>query len=195
MTGLRRLLALCSVLGGAAAAYRLAVGGAVTIDLGVGRRLQPLGPIRWTIDASPEVVFDVIAEPYLGRTPRALQEKLQVWERGADMVLAAHHSPVHKGLSATTVETVRFQPPYQVDFRLVRGPVPHVSESFRLEPLAGGTAFTWEGELGTDLWVVGHWWGRRVAGAWEATVRRSVEAISREAERRAKATTRLDRDA
>src|SRR6266851_2152247 len=155
MLGLRRLFAVSVVLGGGAAAYRLVAGGAVTIDLGVGRCLQPLGPVRWTINAPPEVVFDVIAEPYLGRTPRALEGKLRVWERGVDMVLAAHFTPVHEGLSATTVETVRFRRPDEVGFRLVRGPVPHLSESFRLEPVTDGTAFTWEGELGTDLWAVG----------------------------------------
>jgi hypothetical protein len=194
---MRRLFAVSAGLGGGTAVYRLVASGAVTIDLGVGRCLQPLGPVSWTINAPPEVVFDVIAEPYLGRTPRALEEKLQVWERGADMVLAAHFTPVRKGLVATTVETVRFQRPSQIDFRLVRGPVPHVSESFRLEPepLGDGTAFTWEGELGTDLWAVGRWWGGKVARAWEATVRRSVEAISREAERRAAASQRHDRGA
>jgi Polyketide cyclase / dehydrase and lipid transport len=175
--------------------YRLVAGGAVTFDLGVGRCLQPLGPVSWTINAPPEIVFDLIAEPYLDRTPRALEAKLHVWERGSDMVLAAHFTPLQKGFVATTVETVHFQRPSQIDFRLVRGPVPHVSESFRLEPVGDRTAFTWEGELGTDLWAVGRWWGRKVARAWEATVRTSVEAISREAERRAAASRRHDRDA
>jgi hypothetical protein len=57
--------------------YRLLAGGALTIDLGAGRRLQPLGPLALTIRVPPEVVFDVIASPYLGRTARALAEKLR----------------------------------------------------------------------------------------------------------------------
>jgi hypothetical protein len=61
--------------------YRLLASGALTIDVGVGRRLQPLGRLSQTIAAPPEVVFEVIAAPYLGRTPRALADKLQVWER------------------------------------------------------------------------------------------------------------------
>jgi hypothetical protein len=44
--------------------------------------------------APREVVFDVIAEPYLGRAPRALADKLRVLERGGDMVLAAHFTPL-----------------------------------------------------------------------------------------------------
>jgi hypothetical protein len=116
-----------------AAAYRLVTSGALTLDLGVGRRLQPLGPLLRAIAAPREVVFDVIAAPYLERTPQALEEKLQVWERGSDMVLAAHHTRVKCGVT-TTLETVRFERPDRVDFRLVRGPVPHVVESFLLTP-------------------------------------------------------------
>ena len=41
--------------------YRLLARGALTIDIGVGRRLRPLGPLTWTISAPPELVFDVIA--------------------------------------------------------------------------------------------------------------------------------------
>jgi len=103
-------------------AYRLLTSGALTLDLDVGRRLQPLGPLTQTIRAPREVVFDVIAGPYLGKTPRALADKLQVWERGSDMVLAAHFTQVKCGIT-TTLETVRFQRPDRIDFHLVRGPV------------------------------------------------------------------------
>jgi len=65
-----------------AGGYALLVRGALTLDLDVGRRVRPLGPIERTIAAPPETVFDVIASPYLDRTPRAMQEKLNVWERG-----------------------------------------------------------------------------------------------------------------
>ncbi|MBA3866000.1 MAG: hypothetical protein H0X42_06590 [Solirubrobacterales bacterium] len=65
------------------------VRGNLTLDLGIGRRLRPLGPIERIIAAPPEVVFDVIAGPYR-RTPRAMADKLRIWERGEDMVLAEH---------------------------------------------------------------------------------------------------------
>src|SRR3954452_19449252 len=110
-------------------AYRLLASGALTLDLGIGRRNRALGPVSSQIPADREIVFDVIAGPYLDRTPRALEGKLQVWERGTDMVLAAHYTPVKRGVT-TTVETVRFTRPQRIDFRLVRGPVPHVVESF-----------------------------------------------------------------
>jgi hypothetical protein len=48
----------------------------LTLDIGIGRRIRPLGPIARDIAAPPEVVFDVIAAPYLGRTPRAMRDKL-----------------------------------------------------------------------------------------------------------------------
>ena len=163
---------------------RLVATGRVTIDLGVGRRLQPLGPLSWRIAARPEVVFDVVADPYLRRTPRALQEKLEVWQRGSDLALAAHHTKTPIG-TATTLETVRFQRPERIEFRLVRGPVPHVSEAFELRAVDSGTELVWSGELGTDLWRLGAWWGSKVASLWVQTVRASLESVKAEAERRA----------
>lgn len=180
---------LIAAAGGAAL---LAVGGllvaraGLTLDLGVGRRVRPLGPILIQIAAPPEVVFDVIAAPYLGRTPRAMRGKLEVIERGSDLVLAAHHTPLAHGLTVTTVETVRFEPPHRISFRLVKGPVPHVLERYELQPRDDGTAFDYRGELGTDLWMLGAWWGDRIAPAWEQTVAASLELVRTEAERRAR---------
>lgn len=181
---MRRLLLALIVAVGGRRAYRLLASGAVTVDVGVGRRLRSLGPRSWHIAAGREIVFDVIAGPYLGRTPRALEDKLRVWERGSDMVLAAHLTPVKCGVT-TTVETVRFARPERIDFRVVRGPVPHVVESFVLETAEQGTRLTWEGELGTDFWAVGALWGNLVARSWEKAVRSSLEAVVAEAERRA----------
>ena len=164
-------------------AYRLLASGSLTLDLGVGRRLQALGPLERTIAAPPAVVFDVIAAPYLGRTPRALSDKLEVWERGSDLVLAAHFTEVRCG-TTTTLETVRFERPVRIDFRLVRGPVPHLVESFLLSPSERGTAFRWQGELGTDGWQIGERWGRIVARAWTRAVENSLAQIAAEAERR-----------
>ena len=182
---MRRLLATVALAAAAWRGYRLLASGALTVDLDVGRRVRPLGPLTWEIRAPRETVFDVIADPYLGRTPQALQDKLQVWERGSDMVLAAHRTPVTCG-TATTVETVRFERPARIDFRVVRGPVPHLSESFTLDEAPTGTTLTWSGELGTDLWAVGSWWGNRVSRAWDKAVRSSLDAIVDEAERRAR---------
>jgi hypothetical protein len=100
------------------------------------------------------------------------------------MVLAAHFTPVKCGVT-TTLETVRFERPERIDFRVVRSPVPHVVESFVLEIAEGGTRLTWEGELGTDFWILGSWWGNLVARSWEKAVRTSLEAVVAEAERRA----------
>src|SRR3954454_574476 len=163
--------------------YRLLARGQLTVDTGIGRSVRPLGPVDFQIAALRGIVFDVIATPYLGRTPKALQEELAVWERGSDMVLAAHFTEVKCGVT-TTVETVRFTRPERIDFRVVRGPVPHLVESFVLEQADGGTKLTWQGELGTDLWALGAWWGDRVARAWEKAVRASLEPIVVEAERR-----------
>jgi hypothetical protein len=179
------LTAVAALALGARTGYRLLARGALTVDLGVGRRLRPLGPLAQTIAAPPEVVFDVIAAPYLGRTPRALADKLQVWERGSDMVLAAHFTEVTCGIT-TTLETVGFHRPDRIDFRLVRGPVPHLAESFLLTQRDAGTELRWQGELGTDGWAIGEWWGGRVARAWTRAVRASLHEVTAEAERRAR---------
>jgi hypothetical protein len=165
--------------------FRLLLGGDLTVDTGLGRVVQPLGPFSVAMAAPRVIVFEVIASPYLGRTPRALADELTVLERGSDMVLAAHRTRVGGRLVATTVETVRFNRPETVDFRLVRGPVPRVVERFTLHDEEGSTRLEYTGELGTDFWLPGRWWGRLVARKWEATVRSSLERIRVEAERRA----------
>jgi hypothetical protein len=182
------VLALLIVL--AAALYVGLVTGAAPVDLGIGRRLRPLGPQVVTISAPREVVFDLIGAPYGARPAKAMAEKVRVLERGDDMVLAAHRTPVRGRLTATTVETVRFTPPIRVDFRLVRGPVPHVVEEFILSVTGGGNAtrLEYNGELGTDLWALGAWWGRVVGRAWERTVASSLESVKAEAERRHRAS-------
>jgi hypothetical protein len=164
--------------------YRGLITGALPVDLGIGRRVRPLGPLTLGIDAPREVVFEVIQAPYLARQTRALAEKIHVLERGTDMVLAAHRTPLRGSLVATTVETVRFTPPDRVDFRLVRGPVPYVVEEFVLTEDEGGTRLTLRGDLGTDLWALGSWWGERVARVWEYAVAKSLETIKTESERR-----------
>jgi hypothetical protein len=169
----------------AAVGYLGVVSGAISVDLGVGRRTRPLGPQVIEVAAPRDVVFDVIAQPYLGRQPRALADKIEVLERGYDLVLAAHRTPVRGRLVATTVETVRFTRPERVDFRLVRGPVPHVLERFVLTNTGHGTSLRYTGELGTDLWLLGQRWGDVVAQKWEQTVAASLEMVAAEAERRA----------
>jgi hypothetical protein len=185
-----RLLGYATVGAGVAAAgYVGLVTGACPVDLGVGRRVRPLGPQVVEMSAPREVVFDVIVDPYLGRTPRALADKLRVLDRGSDMVLAAHFTPLggRLGLVAQTVETVRFTRPERVDFRLVRGPVPHVVEAFVLTEQAGGagTRLAYDGEIGADLWRAGQRWCEVVARRWEETVAASLAAVKAEAERRA----------
>jgi hypothetical protein len=170
--------------------YYLVVSGKLTIDTGWGRRVRPLGPFGVQIAAPPATVFDVIAGPYLGRTPRAMSGKLQVLQRGSDMVLAEHYTPVHHGrLTAATLETITFERPNRIAFRLVRGPVPHITEEFILTGHHGTTRLEYSGELGTDFAVAGQWWADRVAAAWEAAVRSSFTSIQTEAERRVRPDT------
>jgi hypothetical protein len=167
--------------------YYLVVTGKLTADTGWGRRVRPLGPFSMAVAAPAGTVFHVIAAPYLGRTQRALAGKLRVIERGETMVLAEHYTPVFGGrLTATTLETVTFDRPHRVGFRLVRGPVPHVAEEFTLTERHGVTALAYSGELGTDFGIAGQWWGSQVAKTWEAAVRATFAGIQAEAERRAK---------
>ncbi|MGH8775838.1 MAG: SRPBCC family protein [Jiangellaceae bacterium] len=161
------------------------VTGALAPDLGLGRRTRRLGPQTLEIDAPRDLVFELIGAPYQERQPRAFADKVRVLERGADMVLAAHRTPVRGRLVATTVETVRLSRPDRVDFRLVRGPVPYVVERFTLDAEGGATTVTYDGDLGTDLWGLGQRWGDLVADRWEQAVATSLAAVKVEAERRA----------
>ena len=182
---MRLLLALIVAAGGSL--YRSLITGVLHLDLGVGRRLRPLGPLTADIAASRDIVFEVVQEPYMAKQTRALAEKIQILERGDNMVLAAHKTPLRGGpMMATTVETVRFTRPDRIDFRLVRGPVPHVVEQFLLTEEGNMTRLTYNGELGTDLWALGAWWGNRVAHVWDHTVAASLLTIKAESERRAR---------
>ncbi len=164
--------------------YRLALA-VLARDFGIGTSLRPLGPVTVRIDAPREIVFDVIAGPYLGRTPRALQGKLKVLERRGRTVIAEHYTRTGR-IVAVTVESVRFYRPQRVELRLLRGPVPHAFEAFDLGEVGAGTVLDYKGELATSLWAVGRWWGRAVGDRWEAAVRDSLGAIKSEAERRAR---------
>jgi hypothetical protein len=117
-----------------------------------------------------------------------MAEKVQVLDRGSDMALAAHRTPIRSAfgrrLTAVTVETVRFTRPERVDFRLVRGPVPHVVETFHLTDRGTGTRLEYRGELAADLWQLGERWADLVARRWEHTVAASLAAVTAEAERR-----------
>ena len=55
-----------------------AVTGALTVDLGVGRRTRQLGPITLAIDAPRERVFAAAAAPYAERQTRAMREKCRI---------------------------------------------------------------------------------------------------------------------
>jgi hypothetical protein len=180
----RRAFTIAALGGTSLGLYGLLVRGSLTVDLGIGRKVRPLGPFTWQIAAPRELVFEVVSAPYLQKTPRALGGKLRALERGADMVLAEHFTPVGP-LVTTTLETVRFEPPELIHFRLVRGPVPYVLERFHLREAEAGTELEYSGELGTDLWTAGRWWGALVASRWEAAVRASLGAVKAEAARRA----------
>jgi hypothetical protein len=83
------------------------------------------------------------------------------------------------------VITVTLDPPNRMGFRLLRGRVPHVIETFAFDETADGTLLSYTGELGTDLWRLGQAWGDLVARSWVHAVRDSMAAIKTESERRA----------
>jgi hypothetical protein len=172
------------VLGLVVLGYVLTSTGRLTADTGWGRRVRPLGPQVVLIRASRETVFDLASVPYLSANPpRELRERIEVLERGTDMVLAAHRTQAGP-FTTVTVETVTFERPQRIGFRLVRGPVPTVTERFVLREADGGTSteLEYDGELGTDGWALGALWGRIVAGYWERTVAHSLGDLKARAE-------------
>lgn len=188
-----RSSSLGAALAGAAAVAGTAFLGSrgrVHIDLGWGRSIHPLGPQTVRIDAPREMVFESISGPYLGRMPSALKDKLTILDHSGDLVVAAHRTglPI---MDAVTVESVTFTAPSRVEFRLLRGPVPHVKEEFVLEETGGQTVLTYRGELGADLWWIGRIWGGRIVRpVWESTVAASLVQIKKTSETRAAAHDR-----
>jgi hypothetical protein len=180
------LIGAATAAGAGAAAYFGVVTGRVSLDLGLGRRTRDLGPLVVEIAAPREIVYATATAPYAERRPRAMQEKVEILDRGEGMVLAAHRTPVGSRLVAVTVETVTFQPPTRIGFRLVRGPVPFVTETFELTDLPQGTRLTYTGKLGTDLGRLGERWGDLVSQNWVTAVERSLETIRVESERRSR---------
>lgn len=153
---------------------------------GPRRALVPLGPLVVRIAAPPETVFDVVAAPYLGVTPRAMADKLRVIDRGETLVVADHFTPIFgQRLFATTRETVAFERPARVSFRLLSGPVAGVEEDYLLEPADGGTRFTYRGALWSNLLIGASVWARLNARTWNDVVRHSLSDIAAEAERKA----------
>ena len=79
-------LGLAALGGAGVGLYALLVRGSLTLNVGIGRSLRALGPLSCQVAAPREVVFDVVSAPYLHRTPRALESKLRVLERGDNLV-------------------------------------------------------------------------------------------------------------
>jgi hypothetical protein len=154
--------------------------GRLHLDLGVGRSFHRLGPISATIAAPRELVFKVIAAPYLGRNSAA--SGIEVLVRGEDVVVARHHTRVHF-YTAQTTEAIAFKPPTSVVFRHLSGPVPHALEEFVLGETGAGTELRYSGELGIDFFIVGGIAGRYwVRPQWERVVVAHIEDLKGRAE-------------
>jgi hypothetical protein len=124
----------------------------------------------------------VISGPYLGKTPRALGDKLEVLERGSDLVLA-HFTDVGWGLTAPPWRPFASSAPSgsRSAWSVGRCRTCSRRSSFAMSA-TGPTSST---AASSDLWALGKWWGARVARRWEETVAASVQAVRVEAERRA----------
>jgi hypothetical protein len=170
------------LLAWAAGLFLLLAMGRITLDLGWGRSVHPLGPIALRIAAPRDLVFEMIEAPYVGR---AGGSGIEVIAQGDRLVVAAHHTKVHF-YTARTVEVVEFDPPGRVSFRHLGGPVPYAEEQFALTEAEGGTEIEYSGEVGIDFSVLGRVAGRHwVRPQWERTVREHLEDLKARAEQRA----------
>jgi hypothetical protein len=185
MTGLWIAVGALGVLliASTAGMFLLLAMGRLHLDLGWGRSLHELGPITVPIAAPRALVFEIIAAPYLGRTPGG--SGIEIVARSDSVVVATHHTPVHF-YTARTVEVVDFERPTRVGFRHLTGPVPHAVEEFTLREVDGNTELRYGGELGIDFFVLGrvaarHW----VRPQWERVVREHLDDLRERAEQRA----------
>jgi hypothetical protein len=172
-------------IAGVAAGFLLLAMGRLSLDLGWGRSVHPLGPITLRIAAPRELAFEIIETPYGGRAPTG--PGIEVLSRGESLVVAAHYTKVYF-YTARTVEAVEFEPPSRIGFKHLTGPVPHPFEQFMLEESDGSTQLHYEGEVGIDFFVLGRIAARRwVRPQWERTVREHLEDVKERAEQRAAA--------
>jgi hypothetical protein len=156
--------------------------GRLHLDLGWGRSVHPLGPIRIRIEAPRELVYEILSAPYVGR---ARSDSIDVLARGESLVIAAHLTKVHF-YEARTVEAIDFAPPERIGFRHLTGPVPHAVEEFRLEQDGDATDLQYDGELGIDFFLLGRIAARRwVIPQWHGAVREHLDDVKARAEQRA----------
>jgi hypothetical protein len=168
---------------GMAGMFLLLAMGRLHLDLGWGRSIHELGPIKIRIGAPRDLVFELISAPYLDRTPG--HSGIDVLAREADLAVALHHTRVHF-YEARTVELIRFEFPTRVSFRHLTGPVPHAIEEFKLEQAEADTELVYGGEVGIDFFLLGRLAGRYwVRPQWERAVREHLEDLKQRAEHRA----------
>jgi hypothetical protein len=168
------------LVGLSAGLFLLLAMGRLHLDLGWGRSIHELGPIEVRIGAPRHLVLELISAPYL--RPASETPDIEVLARSSDLVVAAHYTKVHF-YTARTVETVEFEPPGRVSFKLLAGPVPHAVEHFILEETGGVTELRYGGELGIDFFFLGRLAGRYWVGAqWERAVREHLEDVKGQAE-------------
>jgi hypothetical protein len=169
----------------AAGMFLLLAMGRLSLDLGWGRTVHPLGPITIPISAPRDLVFEVVSAPYTGRAPGG--SGIEVLAGSDVLVVAAHHTKVHF-YTARTVEAVELEPPSRVGFRHLTGPVPYAVEQFELVQSHGGTELHYSGEVGIDFFALGRVAARYwVRPQWERTVRGHLEDVKDRAEQRAAA--------
>src|SRR5918995_1968094 len=157
--------------------------GRLHLDLGWGRSLHRLGPIRIRIEAPRELVYEILSAPYVGR---ARNPSIDVLARDDSLVVASHLTKVHF-YEARTVEAINLEPPARMGFWHLTGPVPHAVEQFRLEPQGDTTELHYDGELGIDFFVLGRIAGRRwVVPQWHQAVSQHLDDVKERAEQRSR---------
>ena len=170
---------------------RRIVSGQLTLDFGWKRSTRSLRPLSVDVDAPVETVFDVIAEPYLGRNTHAMAEKLRVVERGVGHgARRALHRRRIKACRDPRDGALRATTPRQLPTGA--RPVPEVTETFFLSGERGITTLRYEGALGTDGGRLGAKWGALVAKRWEEAVETMV-SVKKESERGAGRRSRSGR--
>jgi len=165
--------------------------GRMHLDLGWGRSIHPLGPLRVRIEAPRELVFEVLSAPYVGR---ARNSSIDVLARDEALAVAAHLTKVHF-YEARTVEAIELAPPSRMGFRHLTGPVPYAVEEFRLEVDGDATELHYVGELGIDFFWLGRLAARTwVLPQWNRTVEEHLNDVKPTAENRAEQARRRTSD-
>ena len=143
---------------------------------------------RITIDAPRPLVFQLLSAFGRGHLPGDEGVSSSVMERDGN-TLTVEFFTMEGKRRYRTVEQITLFPPERITFRHLEGPLPHSSEEFRMEEVAGGTELSYQGDIQCRMpflpgrgWCVARFY---VRPKYNRVIRQHMERLKEAAQARA----------